>query len=137
MRTPVSDPPEHPETLELPGRQSLVVERKPGDTTLRILSPEGEARLTIFITEAGPVLRVEGRAVSIEVTGDLAIESEHLALRGRKGLTLESGGDARLAAAGDFQTEARIQTHRARLGNVNLEANDDVKLKGERIRLNC
>lgn len=137
MRTPVSDRPALPETLELPGRQVLVVERNPGDATLRILSPEGEARLTISVTEAGPVLHVEGRAVSIQVSGDLAIESEHLALRGRKGLSLESGGDAHLAAAGDLNTEARIQTHRARLGNVNLEANDDVKLTGERIRLNC
>ena len=30
-------------TLDLPGRQKLTVERHPGESTLRILSPEGEA----------------------------------------------------------------------------------------------
>jgi hypothetical protein len=32
---------------------------------------------------------------------------------------------------------ARIQNITAELGNVNLQANDDVKIDGERILMNC
>ena len=37
----------------------------------------------------------------------------------------------------EIVTEAVAQHHRARLGGIDLVANDDVSLKGERIRLNA
>jgi hypothetical protein len=40
-------------------------------------------------------------------------------------------------ADGDLKTEARIQEIRARLGNVNVSANDDVRIDGERVMVNC
>lgn len=42
-----------------------------------------------------------------------------------------------LGPEGDIATRAREQVIEARLGDVRVKANDDVKLNGERIRLNC
>jgi hypothetical protein len=43
----------------------------------------------------------------------------------------------KLQASGDLHSEARIQNVTATLGDVNVRANDDVKLSGERVRVNC
>ena len=43
----------------------------------------------------------------------------------------------KLAATGDMQLEARVQDITATQGNVNVKANDDVCLHGERVKVNC
>ena len=73
----------------------------------------------------------------IQASGLLAIEGEQVAIHGRDGVSITSGGDAQVLVKGDLNTEARIQNVTATRGNVNVKANDDVKLLAERIRLNC
>jgi hypothetical protein len=36
-----------------------------------------------------------------------------------------------------LDSQARIQNITAVLGNVNVKANDDVRMNGERVRMNC
>ena len=52
-------------------------------------------------------------------------------------VSLNTDGDLALRAAGALTSEARIQNLTATLGDVNVRANDDVKMQGERIRMNC
>lgn len=125
------------QTIELIGSQALVLERTSIDNTLKIVSSDGNVRLSIHITSAGPVLRFEGGALMIQTAGDLAIDARSIAIQGREGLALFSGGDASVNAVGDLHVEARIQNLTALLGNVNIKANDDVKLNGERVMMNC
>ncbi len=125
------------QTIELIGDQELVLERTPVDNTLKIVASDGSIRLSIYITGAGPVLRLEGATLMIQATGALAIDARSLILQGREGLALISGADAAIKAAGDLDVEARVQNLTAVLGDVNIKANDDVKLNGERVRLNC
>ena len=114
----------------------LELEQGPGDNVLRILTPDGKAGLSITIGPDGIRVDVRGGDLSLHAEGALSIDADRLALRGRSGVSIESDGDASLKVAGDLHSEARIQNIRARLGNVNVQANDDVKLNGERIRLN-
>ncbi len=114
----------------------LELQQGAGDNVLRIVGPDGGAGLSITIGPAGIRVDVKGGDLSLHAEGAIAIDAERLALRGRSGVTIESDGDASLRVAADLSTEARIQNIRARLGNVNVQANDDVKLLGERIRLN-
>ena len=106
------------------------------DNILRILSPDGIAGLAITISARGITLNVTGGNLTLQTTGALAIDAEKLSLHGRVGVTVSSGGDASLQVAGEFNAEAHTQNIRARLGNLNLRANDDVCLDGEKIRLN-
>ena len=123
-------------SLDLAGEQQLVIQNDVGVSVLRILDPGGRVTLSIEVTERGPVLCFESD-LEVRAAGALDFEAQRVAIRGREGVCIESGADARIVAAGDLHSVARIQNVRARLGNVNLKANDDVKLRGERILLNC
>lgn len=122
--------------LDLAGGQRLIVARRDAGDLLTLLAPSGAVSLSIRVTPSGPVLSFES-GLKIEATGALELAGQSLVLRGTEGVSVESGGDAQIYAAGDLSTSAQIQNIQARLGNVNVKANDDVRLRGERVRLNC
>lgn len=125
------------EIVGLTGQQRLLVQRSPDGDLVQFLSPDGVVALSVSLTENGPVLRFEGASLVLQAAGKLAIEADELVLRGRSGVTLRTEGDLELQATGDLNSEARIQTITATRGDVKVRANDDVKLVGERIRMNC
>lgn len=126
-----------PERLALIGGQQLVLERGATRNVLTIVRADGMVALSVHLTAAGPVLRVEGAALEIHAQGDLALSAGRVSIHGREHLALTSGGDVQLHGEGDLHSEARIQNITAALGNVNVKANDDVKLNGERVMMNC
>ena len=63
--------------------------------------------------------------------------ADRVAIHGREGVAITTDGDVAIVAAGDLETRARTQTIAAELGDVRVVANDDVRLTGERIRMNC
>jgi hypothetical protein len=123
--------------VPLVGGQELTITNRGVSNVLILRDASCRVTLTIEVTDKGPILRFDSPGLAIQTTGALSLEAETLSLRGRKGLELTSGGDAAIHVEGDLVTSARIQTVRAELGNVNLEANDDVRLVGERVLLNC
>jgi hypothetical protein len=128
---------EEPQELELRGEQRLRLERGPDGDLIQLCDARGRLTLSIQVTDSGPVLRFEGQGLRIQAAGELTLEAEELRLHGRASLNLTTGGDLALVADGDLASEARIQEIRARLGNVNIAANDDVRIDGERVMVNC
>ena len=125
------------QVVDLRGDQRLLIDSGPQEDRLVITGVDGKVSLTITITDTGPVLHLEGAGLMIRTDGDLAINARSLAIHGRDGIALTSGGDAHISVDGDLTTRARIQNITAELGNVNVQANDDVKIDGERILMNC
>jgi hypothetical protein len=125
------------QTISLIDRHSLEISRSATDNVLRIVSPDGRTGVTVTVTAQGITLSITGGDLTLQTSGALAIDAERVALHGRNGVAITSGGDLSLQVAGDIHSEARIQNIKARLGNVNIKANDDVKLTGERIKLNA
>ena len=123
--------------LALTGQQSLVLSRREDGDLIQFMSAQGVVVLSVEVTSRGPVLRFEGKALTLQIEGDLAIDAESLHLHGRKGVSLSTEGDLTLQARGDLCSEARIQNVAATLCNVNVRANDDVRLNGERVLVNC
>jgi hypothetical protein len=122
----------------LAGNHSLVVERPLSELSkLHIVGSGGEAVLSLEITPAGAVLRFEGAALTIQAGRNLRLQADTVAIHATEGLAITSGGDAQIGIAGDLETQARIHNITANLGNVNIKANDDVKLNGERVLVNC
>jgi hypothetical protein len=125
-----------PQEIELAGRQKLSVERREGEDVIRLHSPDGGVELSILVREGGTTLRFEGD-LSIEASHRLAFQAERVEIRGREGVAIASGGDLEVEAARDLHSRASIQNITASQGNLNLRANDFVRLKGEIIKLNC
>lgn len=123
--------------MRLVGDQELTVENEGTRNLICLRSAGGSVALTIEVTADGPILRFDGPALAIQTSGPLVIDSESIALHGRRGVSLSSGGDAAIRITGDLEISARMQKIRADLGDVEVRANDDVRLVGERVLLNC
>ena len=125
------------EVVSLTGQQQMVLIRNPAGDLVRFLAPNGEVTLSVLLTKEGPVLRFEGASLVLQAAGTLAVEAERLELSGRSGLSLKTGGNLDIQAQGTITSEGRVQNVTATLGDVSVRANDDVKLLGERVRVNC
>lgn len=104
---------------------------------LKVFNQGEKICLHIILTEKGPVLNFESANIRLKSKENLMIESGSIHLKAEKKITIECKGDYTENVEGDITSEARIQKITARLGNVNIKANDDVRLDGERVKLNC
>jgi hypothetical protein len=95
---------------------------------LVVRAPDGTVELTIRLTADGPVLVVSGAALELAATRDVTIECERFSVRAR--------GEAEVVADGSVRVEGHAARVEARRGNVEIQANDDVVVDGERIYLN-
>ena len=120
--------------IALNAGQTLSV-RQDSQGTLLSVNASGGTMVSLRITAAGAEVLL-GNGCAIRSSGDMTLEADALTLRAKEQLNIESGGDAELKVKGDFSSWARIQTLRSTLGNVNIKANDDVKVRAERICLN-
>ncbi|EYF08060.1 hypothetical protein [Chondromyces apiculatus] len=123
-------------TLALAHGHALVVSGDQERNVLHLKDPSGAASLEIAIGPEGIRLMVRGAGLSLATTGALAIEAESLSLHGKNGVSVTTEGDARIEAGGLLETVGRSQHIRSARGDVRVQANDDVRLEGERIRLN-
>lgn len=123
--------------LELAGHRRLEIERAPGVDVVRIRTSSGVPAVTLVIREGEIELRLETGSVALRAEGDLALEARSIRFHGREGVNLSSGGDVHVSAEGTLVQEAARQRIRAHRGDVDVRANDDVKIDGERIRMNC
>lgn len=120
--------------IDLPGGQRLELSVDGDDTILKV-NAAGKTMVSIRITGNGAELNFED-GIQMRTQGNLTLDGERVIFRAREELRLESGGEVNICAKGDLNTEGRIQNICAKLGNVNVKANDDVKMRAERILLN-
>lgn len=123
--------------VPLVGNHRLLLERRPDADVLRVEGMDGRLRVAVTVTAAGATIELDGADLAIRSSGELSIDAQKLSLRGREEVTIESGGDVEVRAEGALRTEAHEQRHVARRGDHSVYANDDVRLDGERIRMNC
>lgn len=112
---------------------------------VRLFDKNNEIQLSINITSNGlsvsmnakelsihaeELLSLSSRRINIAATDQLSICTEgHLVQKVEKDSLTEIGGTNKLLA--------QVQKITATLGNVEIKANDDVRLDGERVKLNC
>jgi len=108
-----------------------------GETeTLMITSPEGKVELSVRFTEDGPVLEFEAAGIRLHSGGEVDVKCASFRVDAGE-VRLESEEDLVQRAGGRAEVEGRTVGLRSRRGNVDVKANDDVRLRGERIKLNC
>jgi hypothetical protein len=110
---------EETKALVLHGGYAMVAEND--RQVLRLVAPDGRVCLKITLLPEGPAVELSAVALAVATEGDVTVDCERF----------------RVSARQEIVTEAVAQRHVARLGGIDLVANDDVSLKGERIRLNA
>jgi hypothetical protein len=123
--------------LALSGGYSLTVARGEGPERLELRAKGGQMCLSIVLGPAGPSVQLDAASLSIATTGEMRLSAEDLVLEGRNRIAIASQGDMRLAAGGKLATSGFEQHIEATHGDVHVEANDDVRVDGERVRLNA
>lgn len=124
--------------------RSLEIE-SPGDGTDRLVvrGETGEVELDVTLTAEGPRLRFRSAELALETEGKLKVRCEELDVRARGTIYQECGGldqrvagDARVSVRGELRQRALSTEIRSLRGDVDIRANDDVRLNGERVKLN-
>lgn len=124
-------------SIDLAHGHTLAIDRKPGTERLEIVSNQGQVMLTIEMTPKGPVLKFHGASISVHTDGELTLDAKHLNLQGRQSVNILSGDELNLDAKGPARSKASVHQITAADGDVNIKANDDVRINGERCMVNC
>ncbi len=134
------------ESVELSfGRKLKVTSQEGLGDQITLSDPGGRVELQILITARGPVLRFEAADLQISSKGKIQFQCEDLEVHAHHEIKQvcegnffqEVSGNVHMDVKGDLDTEARTCSLSASRGNINLNANDDIKMKSERILLNC
>jgi hypothetical protein len=110
---------------------------------LTIRAPDGALELSIRLTPDGLVLCLEAAAIQL-AAASVVVDCQRFAVHATHSAELVCDGDVRERIEGDRSVvvggRSRVEAHateiEARRGNVDVKANDDVVLEGERIYLN-
>ena len=114
--------------IPLAHNNTLVIEPGADGSVIRLLAADGKQTIALRVTAAGLEMEFVG-GLSLRTDGDLAFSARRIDLNAAEGMSLTT--------AGDLTTTGRSQTIVADLGDVRLKANDDVKINGERVLVNC
>jgi hypothetical protein len=124
-------------SIDLAHGHALSIDCKQGTERLEIVSNQGQVMLTIEMTPKGPVLKFHGASISVFTDGELTLDAKQLNLQGRDSVNIISGDELNIEAKGSASSRASVQHITALDGNVNVKANDDVRINGERCMVNC
>ena len=120
-----------------------IVERANG-SVIRLSSAEGRGVVTIQFTDRGPLVTLNAADVEIVAARTLRLDSEELVVSAGQArfdvagdLTQRVGGEARLHVRHNYELKSAAFDLEAVRGSGSLRANDDVNVKGERVRMNC
>lgn len=135
--------PVHPDnTRALPFGRTLHL--SPALGTVEISSPDGVVELSVRCTPEGCVLSFSNAQLALSSPGRLNVQCRELVVDAEQRLELNSGGDfaSRIGGAsittvgGRLETEADEMFLHTQRGDAVIQANDYVRLVGEKVLLN-
>jgi len=115
--------------IELPSGRAVEARAGDGGDRITVRAATGEVELEVVFTERGPLLRFRAADLELAATGAVRVDCDRFHVRAAQGIVQETGGELTLAGR-----SARIEAER---GDVEIQANDEVRLNGERVKLNC
>ncbi len=129
---------------ELKHGHQLVIEDHENSEAIKLTNSFGRALFSITFSEDGTTLNVAAENIHFAAAKNIKISAENVDIESRNDTKISSQGDYKNYTKGDTMMLsegekldiAKIQTIKSDLGNVDIVANDDVTLKGERVKLN-
>ena len=129
--------------IKLSYGNSIIVDKK--NNEVFILTGTNEIQLCIQSTKDGLIVNLNADKLQIQATEEINFRSKKISMEATEQIKIKSQGNLISEVAKDALTEigginksiAKIQKITANLGNVEIKANDYVKLDGESVLLNC
>jgi hypothetical protein len=134
--SPGGGEPTPPAILPFGGQHTLAIRSDAETGALRLAAQDGHELVCIETGARGLSLRASGLTLTWNEDGGLRLEVDRLTLVGREHVAIETAGDLELRAGGRMSFTAPDQMITATVGDVQIRANDDVALSGEKILLN-
>ena len=119
------------------GQLHVAVSQADKGAVMLLTSSDGTPRVQLTLHGDELVLDCLGGRTRLRTQGALTLEAEQLTLSASQDLRLHSGGDLHLQAAGRLDAQANAVQVQALRGDVCVTASDDVRLEGERVRMNA
>ena len=118
------------------------------DTTkekLELFDKNGMLQMTIDVKEKGLMIQVNAASINLNATEELNLSGKKINITAAEQVNIKTKGnlvqqvdkDALMEVGGTNKMLAMVQKITATLGDVSIKANDDVKLNGERVKMNC
>lgn len=112
---------------------------------LEVKSDDNQSCIQINILQEGLEITCNSSSLKLSATDTVKIAARNIELDASEKLSLHSGGnlitqvkkDTLIEVGGMHKSIAEEQTIVARLGDVAIKANDDIRIDGERVKLNC
>lgn len=112
---------------------------------IRILDKNKQVQLTITLKDHGLIIDINAAQLNINAEEELNLTGKKINIKATDQLNIKSAGnlvqqidkDALTEVGGTNKMLAAVQKITATSGEVVLKANDDIKLNGERVKLNC
>lgn len=105
-------------------------------SALDVHAPDGRLCVRLVLAADGPRIEISGASLAVHAEREIALSCQRFTVDAAEGLALRSGADLEVRAEGALRSEGFSQAIVARRGDVDIQANDDVAVDGERIRLN-
>jgi hypothetical protein len=139
----VTEKPREKTLLKMDWGNLLVLDREKQE--IQLLDKNKTAQLTITVKPEGLSVQINAIELNINAVDQLNLSGKKVSLSASEELVIKSAGDLLHQIDGNCITDiggtnssrAKIQKMKAELGNVEIEANDDVRLDGERVLFNC
>ncbi len=106
--------------LQLESGREIVARSDREEDLIQIVEPKGEVTLTVRMTDAGPVITVEGAHLSIKATETVTLDAKKIRIHAKEEAVLKS--------------EGRLQLDSAE--KMDIRSDDDVRVEGKIIHLN-
>lgn len=87
---------------------------------LEIVEPEGEVVIKVRLTEAGPVISVQGARLELKSTETLTLDAKKVQIKAQEQVVIESKGDLEIDAS----------------KKMDIHSDQDIRVVGKMIHLN-
>lgn len=112
---------------------------------INITNNKNELQLTILITASGIAINANANQLNVTASDQINLQSKRINIEASELLMLKSEGhfvqeihkDALTEIKGTNKHLAKSQKIVATTGDIEMKANDNIKLQGEQVLLNC
>jgi hypothetical protein len=106
--------------LQLDSGRQVVIHSNDNEELVEIIETEGEVILKVRLTDAGPVLSVQGARLEVKSTEALTLESKRIEIKAEQELGVESKGGLEIESS----------------KGMSIHSDDEIRVVGKMIHLN-